>query len=433
MTLKRILLAVTIVALPATQSSAVVLTFSDFASWEAAIGSPTLLEDFEGATSDISFGTGSTTSPNGDLQLSANANFSSNAIIDVLPLASAGGEINGNVIVSMRFLDGGAGANPQETVTVSLPPGVSAFAFEYKNYDNDDDATFLSFEGTNGQVVTDFDPGTNGTTQFFGVVDTDPSASISSFSFTGDPNSGSGFSAFNSFDDVRYTEFDSLTLRVNTVTGLMEIVNDSGTDFDIDYYRIESTDDSLEFSNWNSFSFQELDAIDGADVGSTVGDGIGETWDEAGGSDDGVLSEAFLFGSSLFDNGRAESLGNAFDTGGDPNSLIFEFRRASDGEVFTGFLEFVSTGPNADFDGSGTVDALDFLAWQRGFGLTSQTDNSNGDANGDGTVDQLDLSVWQSQFGTTTLTPSSANVPEPSTAGLTLLAACSVLLRRRHA
>jgi hypothetical protein len=35
---------------------------------------------------------------------------------------------------------------------------------------------------------------------------------------------------------------------------------------------------------------------------------------------------------------------------------------------------------DADFNGDGTVDEADFLAWQRGFALTGQTDNGNGDA-----------------------------------------------------
>lgn len=59
--------------------------------------------------------------------------------------------------------------------------------------------------------------------------------------------------------------------------------------------------------------------------------------------------------------------------------------------------------PSADFDMSGTVDGLDFLAWQRGFGATSGAARSDGDANLDEAVDAQDLTVWQESYGETTV------------------------------
>jgi hypothetical protein len=76
---------------------------------------------------------------------------------------------------------------------------------------------------------------------------------------------------------------------------------------------------------------------------------------------------------------------------------------------------------NADFDGDGDVDGRDFLAWQRGFGITSGAPSAQGDANGDGAVDAADLEFWQSQYGAEELSalhlpPSALNsIPEPST------------------
>lgn len=69
---------------------------------------------------------------------------------------------------------------------------------------------------------------------------------------------------------------------------------------------------------------------------------------------------------------------------------------------------------DADFNGDGTVDGADFVAWQRGFALTGQTDNANGDANADGVVDAADLAVWQTQFGDSASQPVANQVPEPN-------------------
>ena len=197
------ILVVVATIVPNATTQADVLTFTDPVAWEAALSTASTLEDFEGASSDVTFGLAyqPTTSPNGDLGLRANANFSTNAYIDVFPYASNGAGINGNVVVNMRFLDQGNSTNSQETVDVFLPVGISAFSFLYNNYDNGGDGTFLSFQGTNGGIVPEFDSSVAG---FFGVVDTGEDATISYFSFTGDPATGTGTSAFNSFDDVRY-------------------------------------------------------------------------------------------------------------------------------------------------------------------------------------------------------------------------------------
>ncbi|MEQ8210291.1 MAG: malectin domain-containing carbohydrate-binding protein [Lacipirellulaceae bacterium] len=58
--------------------------------------------------------------------------------------------------------------------------------------------------------------------------------------------------------------------------------------------------------------------------------------------------------------------------------------------------------PSADFDSNGTVEGLDFLAWQRGSGTTSGAIRSDGDANLDEAVDAQDLTVWQETYGETT-------------------------------
>lgn len=186
------LVAIAGVVSTATFSSAAILTFTDQASWEAALSS-SALEDFESVTADDDFSGSSTTV--GALGLSSveESSFSENAFVDVDPFVSAS-DINGDVNVSMRFLN----HSPADVVTVTLPAGQSAFAFEYNNYDSGNDGAELSFAGDNGASVIVF--GTDA--GFYGVIDT--TGEITSFAFTGDGSIGTGTSTFMSFDDVRW-------------------------------------------------------------------------------------------------------------------------------------------------------------------------------------------------------------------------------------
>jgi hypothetical protein len=90
---------------------------------------------------------------------------------------------------------------------------------------------------------------------------------------------------------------------------------------------------------------------------------------------------------------------------------------------------------DADFDGDEDVDGEDFLIWQRGLGLTEQTDKSTGDANSDMTVNAGDLAIWQAQFGAAPVAAAASSIPEPATALLTAIAALAAggVHRRRQA
>lgn len=227
---------------------------------------------------------------------------------------------------------------------------------------------------------------------------------------------------------------DALTLRVNTTTGALAIVNDSDTSFNIDLYRIESSTNRLNPAGWNSLSDQNFGAIDGPDAGTTVGDGIGETWDEAGGADAGVLAEMFLLGSSNFAaNSLPVALGAGFVPGTQP-PLSFQYRNATTGALLTGNVEFVSGGllPDADFDNNLIVNGADFLIWQRN--LSVGTTNLTGDANHDGMVTAADLEIWRTQFGGPPPAElTTAAVPEPASAfcaGAALAAAYAARRKR---
>ena len=199
------------VAANAERSLAEVLTFTDLASWQAAVASSSL-EDFEGATADDDFTFTPTTSPNGDLGLSAveESTFVNNMLIDV---GADGGFVSsgatfpgsGDAVVSLRFLDKDPVA---DEVTVTFPAGVSAFGFDYNIYDNQGDSVDVQFAGTNSGSLGTFSPippnPSTPSVGFIGVVDTGVGASIESFKISANTSLGTGSSVFTSFDNIRY-------------------------------------------------------------------------------------------------------------------------------------------------------------------------------------------------------------------------------------
>jgi hypothetical protein len=215
---------------------------------------------------------------------------------------------------------------------------------------------------------------------------------------------------------------DRLTLQVNTANGEIKLRNTSATTFDIDAYTITSSTlaGDLNLAGWNSISDKSplVDPVDGPDADSTLGNGVGETWDEAPGSSNKVLAERFLLGSSIFTTGREISLGNAFKIGGDTGTLTFQYRNAATGAIVTGDFDFISTGPNGDYDNDGDVDGRDFLVWQRG---GSPTPFSAGD-----------LTAWQTNYGAGGPLTAVQAVPEPALLTLLLPAATGLVMRRQR-
>ena len=194
---------------------------------------------------------------------------------------------------------------------------------------------------------------------------------------------GGGADGYTDNVDVRVLETlnpQFLFLEVNTTTGQASIKNQTGATVNIDYYEITSTGNSLKPTTWNSLQDQNS-------AGFPAGNGSGNGWEEAGGVSTGVLVESYLTGNSAVASSSTKSLGALFNTAS-PQDLRFSYAVVPPGTL------------DSDFDSDGDSDGRDFLAWQRGFGLSTGALKSQGDADGDGDVDATDLTFWQGEYGT---------------------------------
>ncbi|MCC7087123.1 MAG: PEP-CTERM sorting domain-containing protein [Pirellulales bacterium] len=85
-----------------------------------------------------------------------------------------------------------------------------------------------------------------------------------------------------------------------------------------------------------------------------------------------------------------------------------------------------------DFNGDGSVDGADFVAWQTNFPTASGATLGQGDANGDGAVDGADFVIWQTHFPYTP-GPGTMPVPEPTAILLASLGGILAFILRRRA
>lgn len=102
--------------------------------------------------------------------------------------------------------------------------------------------------------------------------------------------------------------------------------------------------------------------------------------------------------------------------------------------VFNGYqatlqLPPLSSLPSADFNSDGDADGGDFLAWQRGYGISAGATLQDGDGDHDFEVDDDDFKVWEKSFGREELGVSSV-LPEPGSLVLALLAMVAIAATR---
>jgi hypothetical protein len=208
----------------------------------------------------------------------------------------------------------------------------------------------------------------------------------------------------------------ALSLEVNTATGHIRFINSTATTLDLTGYEITSAAGSLNVAGWNSFSDQNLNPVDGPDVGSVPGDGAGETWDEAAGASNLALQEGFLLGSSIVPAGESLSIGAAYNTAIDARDLAVNVRRG-DSSLVPLLVEYIETSIPGDFDGDLDVDGNDLSVWKANFGSTAAGPLS-GDADADSDADGHDFLVWQQNLGIV----QAVVMPEPGAVALAAMA-----------
>ncbi|MEQ8848032.1 hypothetical protein [Botrimarina sp.] len=236
---------------------------------------------------------------------------------------------------------------------------------------------------------------------------------------------GSGNSGIHGIQIIEQPDVAFLTLRIDTVTGMVELRNDSAGAVDLDAYQISSPSGSLDEA--------ALVSLEQRDFEGAGPPGAGDGWEELGAPGASLIAEAYLAGSSEAWVGESILLGKAFRPGASED-VVFRYHE-TDGFTKVGRVEYCE-GCVAFLDGDytldGRVDAADYTVWRDTLGSTTDL-RANGDNSGPsaGAVDSADYGVWRSNYGSAAGEPTAA-VPEPSALGLLACAATLGLAANRR-
>jgi len=212
-----------------------------------------------------------------------------------------------------------------------------------------------------------------------------------------------------------------LTLQVDRVTGATAILGYSTQAIDINYYQITSAGNSLDAAHWSSLADQDFE-------GHGPANGTGNGWEEAGGSGNHALAEAYLLGDSTVARNQLVSLGKGYDSDVDAEDLVFTYLTDT-GKVVEGLVEYVTSALPGDANADGVVDAADYIVLKKNFGTASGAKWSQGDFDLDRDVDWNDLQILMS--ATNGAGGQSPAIPEPAMLSLVGMGGLALLRRRR--
>jgi glucose/arabinose dehydrogenase len=202
-------------------------------------------------------------------------------------------------------------------------------------------------------------------------------------------------------------DVEDVVLRVDPVTGELQLRNQSSQDIAFDGYAIRSPSGALLPAAWISLSDQS----------------IGGAWSESNVST-GQLAELLASGTFVMPAHSAIDLGAAYDIESASQDLSLEILEAGTAQAqpFRVFYELLPI--TADFNADGTVDAGDYTVWRDMLGTTGP--NLAADGNFDFVVDERDYQLWRTRFGQSIGSadvPATASiVPEPPSMATALLA-----------
>ncbi|QDU88540.1 hypothetical protein Pla175_19180 [Pirellulimonas nuda] len=218
-----------------------------------------------------------------------------------------------------------------------------------------------------------------------------------------------------------------LALEVNTTTGVTRIINQSGGAITTNFYKLTSETGSLDVPGWNSL--QSIANNPGQNLAEFPrGTGSGNGWEEAGGSNNGELGEAFLSGDSTLSIGDTIELGSAFNQAGGTQDIMLRYYNVALNSFIDVEATYVSGGGVAgDYNGDGFVDSADYTVWRDNLGTNTTLLNQNPAASTPGVVDAEDYAFWKSRFGAPASggVQSTAAVPEGEALSLLAIVLCA--------